>query len=162
MAPRAAARLESLGFTKVFEYKAGKQDWLAAGLPAAGRRAEEPTIAAVMRRDVPRFGLEDRAGAILESMRAGGWEWAAVVDSAGLLLGRVKSRDIGAPDARAREVMEEGPSTYRPNVRLDDLLRRMLDHRFDMAFVTDPDGRLRGLVTRRDIARALEAHRKAS
>ena len=33
MAPRAAARLESLGFEKVFEYRAGKLDWLAAGNP---------------------------------------------------------------------------------------------------------------------------------
>ena len=95
-------------------------------------------------------------------MRAGGWEWAAVVDRGGLLLGRVKAGDVTDASAMARDVMEEGPSTYRPNVRLDELLRRMLDHRFDMAFVTDPDGRLRGLVTRRDIARALEAHRKAS
>src|SRR5438270_10280998 len=162
MAPRAAARLESLGFNNVFEYKAGKQDWLAAGLPSAGRRADEPTIAAVLRRDVPRFGLDDTAGPILETMRAGGWEFAAVVDRAGLLLGRVKASHATDASAMARDVMEEGPSTYRPNVRLDELLRRMLDHRFDMAFVTDPDGRLRGLVTRRDIARALEAHRKAS
>ncbi len=162
MAPRAAARLESLGFRNVLEYKAGKQDWLAAGLPAAGRRAEEPTIAAVLRRDVPRCGLEDRVEPILEAMRAGGWEWAAVVDAAGVLLGRVRASAAGASGAVAQDVMEEGPSTYRPNVRLDELLRRMLDHRFDMAFVTDPDGRLRGLVTRRDIARALEARRKAS
>jgi len=162
MAPRAAARLESLGFRNVLEYTAGKQDWLAAGLPAEGTRADEPTIADVLRRDVPRFGLEDRTGPILDTMRAGGWDWAAVVDGAGLLLGRIDASDLTISGAMAQEVMEEGPSTYRPNVRLEELLRRMLDHRFDMAFVTDPDGRLRGLVTRRDIARALEAHRKAS
>jgi len=115
-----------------------------------------------MRRDVPRFGLDDRAGAISDAARAGGWDWAAVVDSRGVLLGRVRTADLNDPDARARDVMEEGPSTYRPNVGLDELLRRMLDHHFDQAFVTDPDGRLRGLVTRRDIARALEAQRKAS
>ena len=162
MAPRAAARLESLGFRNVFEYKAGKQDWFAAGLPRAGRRADEPTLGDVLRRDVPRFGLADRVGDILEAMRAGGWEWAAVVDSAGVLLGRIQSSAIANGGAAARDLMEEGPSTYRPNVPLDELLRRMLDHRFDMAFVTDPEGRLRGLVTRRDIARALEARRKAS
>jgi len=165
MAPRAAARLESLGFRNVFEYKAGKLDWFAAGLPASGSRADQPTIAAVLRRDLPRFGLEDRVGPILESMRGGGWEWAAVVDAAGVLLGRIRSRDVADPGVAAKkamEVMEEGPSTYRPNVPLDELLGRMLDHHFDTAFVTDQDGRLRGLVTRRDIARALEAHRKAS
>jgi CBS domain-containing protein len=162
MAPRAAARLESLGFRNLFEYKAGKQDWFAAGLPVEGRLAGEPTIASVLHRDVPRFGLGDRAGPILDRMRGGGWEWAAVVDATGILLGRIRVRDIDAPEATAEAVMEEGPSTYRPNVRLDELLARMLDNRFEMAFVTDPDGRLRGLVTRRDIARALDAYRKAS
>ena len=151
-----------MGFSKVFEYKAGKQDWFAAGLPMDGRRATEPTIATVIHTDVPRFGVQERAGAILDVMRSGGWEWAAVVNARGLLLGRIRARDIHDPNAKAEDVMEEGPSTYRPNVGLDELLRRMLDHRFEMAFVTDPDGRLRGLVTRRGIARELEAHRKAS
>ena len=162
MAPRAAARLESLGFEKVYEYKPGKEDWLAAGLPSEGRRAAEPTIASVVRRDVPRFGLGDRAGSILDSLHSGGWDWAAIVDGAGILLGRVRGRDITDQDATAAALMEDGPSTYRLNVRLDELLERMYDRRFDTAFVTDPDGRLAGLVTRRDIARAVEAHRKAS
>jgi len=111
---------------------------------------------------VPRFGLEDRTGAILDSLRAGGWEWAAIVNRAGILLGRVRARDIADPDATAATLMEEGPATYRLNVGLDELLERMHEGRFEMAFVTDPDGRLKGLVTRRDIARALQAHRQGS
>ena len=162
MAPRAAARLESLGFDRVYEYKPGKEDWLAAGLPSEGRRASEPTIAAVVRRDVPRFGLNDRLDAIQQSLAVGGWEWAAIVNPQGLLLGRVRKEDIEGLDATAASVMEEGPSTYRLNVGLDELLQRMRDGRFGMAFVTDPEGRLCGLVTRRDIARALDSHRKAS
>jgi CBS domain-containing protein len=162
MAPRAAARLESLGFTRVYEYKPGKEDWLAAGLPSEGRWAGTPTIASVVRWDVPRFGLEDRLGPILDSLMAGGWEWAAIVNPSGILLGRVRAPDIIDLDATASSVMEEGPATYRLNVRLDELLERMHEGRFELAFVTDPDGRLRGLVARRDIARALEAHRKAS
>jgi CBS domain-containing protein len=58
--------------------------------------------------------------------------------------------------------MDEGPSTYRPNVGLDELLKRMADKGFDLAFVTDPDGRLKGLVARRDISRAIDADREAS
>jgi CBS domain-containing protein len=162
MAPRAAARLVSLGFRKVFEYKAGKEDWLAAGLPAEGRTAGEPTIAAVTRRDVPRFGLHELAGDILESLTANGWEWGAIVNSSGILLGRVRASEIKDPAATAADMLEEGPGTYRPNVPLDELLGRMLDKRFDLAFVTDPDGRLQGLVSRRDIAHALQARRKAS
>ena len=162
MGPRAASRLETLGFAGVFEYKAGKQDWLAAGLPTEGRRAGEPTIATVMHRDVARFGPDDRAGPIADALRAAGRDWAAVVDSRGVLLGRIRATGLNDPGARARDVMEEGPSTYRPSVGLEELLRRMLDRHFDQAFVTDPDGRLRGLVTRRAIVRALEARRKAS
>lgn len=99
---------------------------------------------------------------MVETLRAAGWQWGAVVNPGGVLLGRIKAGDVHDPLAKASDAMDEGPSTYRPNVGLDELLRRMLDHRFDMAFVTDPDGRLLGLVARRDIAKALEQHRKAS
>jgi CBS domain-containing protein len=162
MAPRAAARLESLGFTKVYEYKAGKEDWLAAGLPSEGRLSNDLTVASVVLRDVPRFGLDDRVGPIRDSLNAGGWEWAAVVNRAGILLGRVRGEDITDPDAAASSVMDDGPSTYRLNVKLDDLLERMDEGRFEMAFVTDPDGRLCGLVRRRDMIQALRHDRKAS
>ncbi|MDP9404293.1 MAG: rhodanese-like domain-containing protein [Actinomycetota bacterium] len=33
MSPRAAWRLEHLGFAQVYDYVAGKVDWMAAGLP---------------------------------------------------------------------------------------------------------------------------------
>jgi CBS domain-containing protein len=146
----------------VYEYKAGKQDWLAAALPVEGSAAGEATIARVMRRDVPRFGLHDRAGDILESLTAGGLEWAAIVNEAGILLGRVRARDVRDAAALASDILEEGPGTYRPDVPLDELLARMLDRGFELAFVTDPDGRLLGLVSRRDIAKALRANGKAS
>ena len=161
MAPRAASRLETLGFRNVYEYKAGKQDWLAAGLPSEGSHAARPTISAVLRRDVPRFGLDDRTGNILASLRAGSWDWAAIVNGEGILLGRVRARNISDEDSPASTAMEDGPATYRPNVPMDELLERMRDRHFDMAFVTDQDGRLLGLVTMREIALALDA-RKAS
>lgn len=31
--PKAAKKLDELGYTNVFDYKAGKTDWKAAGLP---------------------------------------------------------------------------------------------------------------------------------
>ena len=85
------------------------------------------------------------AGDILETLTAGGWEWGAIVNESGVLLGRVRAGEIRDPSAPASEILEEGPVTYRPNVPLDELLGRMLDKRFDLAFVTDPDGRLHGL-----------------
>jgi len=40
MSPRAAWRLESLGFKDVSDYVDGKLDWMAAGLPMEGTNAE--------------------------------------------------------------------------------------------------------------------------
>ncbi len=37
MSPRAAARLETLGFSRVYDYVGGKRDWLAAALPTVLR-----------------------------------------------------------------------------------------------------------------------------
>jgi rhodanese-related sulfurtransferase len=34
-----ARELEEMGYTRVFHYAAGKQDWIRAGLPIEGRRA---------------------------------------------------------------------------------------------------------------------------
>lgn len=31
--PKAARRMEELGYTRVYDYAAGKEDWKAAGLP---------------------------------------------------------------------------------------------------------------------------------
>ena len=36
MSPRAAWRLEAAGFGPVYDYAAGKADWLAADLPFEG------------------------------------------------------------------------------------------------------------------------------
>ena len=37
MSPRAAWRLEGLGFEKVFDYVPGEADWFASGLPRDGK-----------------------------------------------------------------------------------------------------------------------------
>ena len=38
MSPRAAWRLESIGFTRVYDYVAGKADWGSFGLPLQGTK----------------------------------------------------------------------------------------------------------------------------
>ena len=57
MSPRAACRLETLGFERTFDYMAGKADWIAAGLPTEGRLASEPRAG-----DVARQGAYLRPG----------------------------------------------------------------------------------------------------
>jgi len=36
LSPKAAERLDRLGYNKVFDYKAGKEDWTKANLPVEG------------------------------------------------------------------------------------------------------------------------------
>ncbi len=56
MSPRAAWRLESLGFGEVYDYAAGKLDWMAAGLPTEGTNAELLRAGDVARNDVSTCG----------------------------------------------------------------------------------------------------------
>src|SRR5919199_650618 len=87
MSPRAAWRLESLGFTRVFDYVAGKQDWFAAGLPSEGKLAGRPKPGDLARRDVPTCGLAERVGDVHERARAAGWDACVVVNAESIVLG---------------------------------------------------------------------------
>ena len=53
MSPRAAWRLERLGFTEVYDYAAGKVDWMAAGLPTEGNGTHPPRVLEAMDADPP-------------------------------------------------------------------------------------------------------------
>jgi hypothetical protein len=53
MSPRAAWRLESIGFAEVHDYVAGKADWGSAGPPLEGTRGSDTRVGAYLRRDVP-------------------------------------------------------------------------------------------------------------
>jgi hypothetical protein len=52
MSPRAACRLETLGFPEVHDYVAGKADWLAHGRPTEGAQAAVPRAHNLLRTDV--------------------------------------------------------------------------------------------------------------
>ena len=57
MSPRAAWRLESIGFTRVYDYVAGKADWGSFGLPLEGTKG--PRAGEYVRADVPTCRLEE-------------------------------------------------------------------------------------------------------
>jgi CBS-domain-containing membrane protein len=158
MSPRAASRLETLGFTKVFDYKGGKADWLGSGYPVE-RGGPAPLAGDATIGDAPTCMLDTPVAELRERMAIGGWSWAAVIDDERVVLGRIRREDVDqAPaDARADSVMEEGPSTYRPSVPCAELVDRMKSGGFELAFITDPDGRWLGLVSRQSAERLLEA-----
>jgi rhodanese-related sulfurtransferase len=140
LSPRAVARLDSLGgFTEVYDYVAGKVDWVANGLPCYGEESV-PRLAGVTERDMPVVRLDDVGGDI----DFGDAPTCAVVDENGVLLGEVRRGDTA---------MREGPPTYRPDVALAEMAEELAKSKATYVWVTYADGRLLGLA---DVARIRE------
>jgi CBS domain-containing protein len=157
MSPRAAWRLESLGFEEVYDYAPGKADWLAAGLPSEGEEADTPVLRDAVRRDVPTCSLDEPAGDAFQRARGAGWEQVVVVTDARVVLGRLRERHAEKDGGRAAgEMMQEGPTTFRLNVSAAEMAAYMAE-RGSMrdALVTDPEGTLAGVVFRDDLIQLL-------
>jgi CBS domain-containing protein len=157
MSPRAASRLESVGFTQVYDYVAGKADWGSFGLPLEGAEGSEARVGAYVRTDVPTCGPGDRLREVCEELDTSGWDTCFVVDVGGVVLGRLGRRAIrGRGNVSAEEGMTNGPSTIRPSARLEAAVERMRHQALRSLPVTTPDGRLFGLLTLRDAEQALQ------
>jgi CBS domain-containing protein len=155
MSARAAWRLESLGFTQVHRYTAGRADWFAYGLPTEGTRAGVPRIGALARQDVPTCGLADRIGEARERVRAAGWDLCLVVNEHNIVLGRLRQAQLGGdPSLSAQQVMEEGPTTYRPNRPAEEVANYLAERRVPSVLVTTDDGELIGVFYRDDVKQA--------
>jgi predicted transcriptional regulator len=153
MSPRAAWRLESLGFTEVYEYSAGKSDWSAFGLPLEGKATKSDRVKDIARVDVPTCRLEDTVGSA--RTRAKDWDTCIVVNDERVVFGRLFKEQLeGDPNARVGDVMRPGTSTFRPNVSAAKLLEHMDRRHHETSLVTTSDGRLVGLVLREDAERA--------
>ena len=158
MSPRAASRLESLGFEQVYDYVAGKADWGSAGLPLEGAEGSQTRAGAHVRTDAPNCRPEDRLLEICERLEETGWDTCFVLDEQGVVLGRLGRRAIrSTSDISAEEAMTLGPSTVRPSARLEAMVERMQWQKLTTLPVTTSEGRLLGLLTLRD---AEEARRR--
>ena len=144
MSPRAAWRLASLGYTSVFDYVAGKADWLAYALPWEGTAN---LIAPHVDREVPTCQPDEPLRAVRARLEHSRYDMAVVVNDAGIVLGRLDAARIGDrdPDPTAGQVMTEGPTTVRPSEEIDALTARMAGANVDRIIVTVSDGRLHGL-----------------
>ncbi|MCZ6891993.1 MAG: CBS domain-containing protein [Chloroflexi bacterium] len=156
MSPRAAARLESLGFTKVYDYEAGKSDWLAAALPSGGRLAVEPSAGDVVRGDDIACHLGERPGDVAKRVRAAGRDICIVVNDRHVILGGIRGRALdGDPNALVDDVMQLGPSTIRPDTNLETVVSTLRGDNVKSTLVTDQEGRLIGTVYLEDVERKL-------
>jgi predicted transcriptional regulator len=154
MSPRAAWRLEQLGFAEVYDYVPGKSDWTAAGLPREGASADIPQAGDIVDRKVPTCGPHESLGDVLDRLPAGADGLCVVVNEANVVLGTLYLRDVddlrrAARDgATAERAMRPGPSAVRANEQVGPLVERMRDADVRRVLVTDPEGRLLGLFDR--------------
>ena len=156
MSPRAAARLESLGFTKVYDYEAGKSDWLASPLPTEGRAADEPDVAAMVRGGDIVCHLGETLGDVAQRVRAAGKDVCIVVNDRHIVLGRIRGRALdGDPNSLVQDVMRPGPSTIRPDTDLETVAKTLRDGNVESTLVANQEGRLIGTVYLEDVERKL-------
>ena len=131
----------------------GKVDWMARGLDLEGEKAGEPRAIDLAGRDVVSCGLNDTMGALRERVASSPYGFAFVVSEDGVLLGRLRKAALESdPAARAEDVMEPGPSTSRPDTPPGQLLEKLTRADLRTAVLSDPEGRLLGVVRRADLA----------
>ncbi len=156
MSPRAAERLETLGFTQVFDYAAGKADWTSSGLPTEGTAVGQPRAGDIALRDIPTCGLANRLSDARDRSQDADQNVCIVVGDHGVVLGRLRGDALrGDSAATIESAMEDGPTTIRADASLHEITERMRKRRVLSILVTDPEGRLLGILYRKDAEQRL-------
>ena len=157
MSPRAACRLEALGFEKVYDYELGIADWKAAGLPLGGEGIGYQVAADAMRPDIPTCEPSENVGDVGKRVEDAGWEDCVVIDCGDQVVGRLRASSWTQEASLAvSEVMQLGPTTVRPNELLDKLVKRMDRRLTPLIVVATRQGGLLGVVLRDDAHRVLK------
>lgn len=143
MSPRAACRLEQLGY-EVYDYALGKNDWLAWGLDHEG----EADLVGAHTVEVPTCRTDTRVQEVRQAIERSALGSVVVVGDGGIVLGKLGSDQLdGAPsDAAAGDLMHEGPTTVRPATELEGMRHRMEHAGVDHVLVTRSDGCLFGAL----------------
>jgi Mg/Co/Ni transporter MgtE len=144
----------------VYDYTAGKLDWLAAGLPTEGTNASHARVGDVARRDAPTCEPDERIGDVRTRVSGDAWEVCVVVNAEGVVFGLLRAEDLAkGTDEAVNEVMRPGPSTFRPFVPIEEMAHRMIHHDLSSSPITTSDGRLVGVLLAEDAVRvAHEQH----
>lgn len=158
MSPRAAARLESLGFEDVYDYIAGKADWLANGLPVEGEEADTVRAGDLARSDVPTCRLDIPIAAARERMETSGWEICVVVDADAIVHGLLHLDEIPAADhdTAVEAYMEAGPKTFRPDSAPKSMHAYLDRNDREAVLVTTNRGELLGAVSKNSLLKLQE------
>ena len=144
MSPRAAWRLEDLGYGPVYDYAAGKVDWMAAGLATTRADTFERRALDGADREPPTCRPDELVSELPE-IPAG--RALVVVGEGRIVVGRYRPGGNAADGAVPVEaVMQPGPATVRAHEPLVPLLERMARRGAGEMIVSTPEGELLGVV----------------
>jgi rhodanese-related sulfurtransferase len=148
--PRAAARLEALGFTDVAVYRPGKAGWLADDLPSGGLRRREQRVAGIADPEVAFVPGDATVGEAAELV--GDADVGIVVNDDRVVLGLLRPETFGLPsETPVADVLQPGPSTFRPSLTVQELVEYFGTSNEARAIITTHEGVWIGLVRREDV-----------
>jgi CBS domain-containing protein len=151
VSPRAASRLDSLGFPRVYDYTAGKADWGSYGLPLEGNADSSTRVASIALQDVPTCSLDESIAEVAARLPEG-WDICVVTNDRRIVLGLLGRSALRSDQQTTVEsAMTPGPSTIRPSARIEAIRQRMRDQKLTRTIVSRSDGELLGIVRAEDI-----------
>lgn len=109
---------------------------------------------------MPTCALTESIGDVRNRVSAAGWNACVVINEQRVVLGLLREAELHkGSDEPVERVMRTGPSTFRPNVPIEEMAHYMHHHDLVSSPITTSDGRLLGLLTAEDAARvAHEQH----
>jgi CBS domain-containing protein len=139
----------------VFDYVAGKLDWLSNALPVEGTLAETATLGKLAHPDVPTCHPTERLSQVRSRLDETGWKICVVINDARVVLGVVHNENQPAQgeDAMVDLIMELGPTTFRPHLTPNEIADHIERKKPEAVLVTTSDGRLFGAVPIEDLYR---------
>jgi Mg/Co/Ni transporter MgtE len=109
---------------------------------------------------VPTCRLDEPIGKVRERVRDAGWDACVVVNEERIVFGLLRERELDqGTDEPVERFMRPGPSTFSPNVPIEEMADYMTKHDLASSPITSSDGRLIGLLCKDDAVRvAHELH----
>lgn len=155
-AHRGAVRLEAAGFSDVRVYAKGKVAWLAEGLPSEGLRRPEQRVAAIATTSgiptVPGDATLADAASAFADVGNDDNDVAIVLNADEVVLGVLRRETLGlAPSTPIADVLQPGPSTFRPSMTIAELVDYFRSSDETRAIVSTAAGRWIGLIRREDV-----------
>ena len=138
-----------MGFPEVYEYAAGKADWIAMDQPTVHRDTGE-RIEQAARKDAPTCALQDT----LESVRAKlpkEWNICVVLNFDRIVLGLIDFLRELERDKSIGEIMRPAPLTLRPGKPVADVCEYLKSKDVPVALVTTSVGQFIGVLRRDEL-----------